>query len=369
MKFICQTREFEQAISTVQRAVSRRSPQEALGGILIESQGDQLKLTGYNTETGIETLIDADIMTEGQTLVQARLFGDIVRRLPEESVSVELGDTGQLKIRSGNADFTINTMNAADFPALPQVDGEKSLRLSQGMLKDMIDATIFGVSTDQSRPLFQGLLLNSLGKQLDLVAIDGFRLGIQRRHFEDEELAKLKITIPGNALRELAAILEDDDDSFVSISTTSNQVLFDLDHTKITARLIAGEFMDYPRVFPQNYETEIYVARRPLLEIMDRALLMTMSHERRFPIQLVMEDSANLRVSIKTEVGAFEDHIPVQANGQLIDLSFNPMYFVDALKAIDDEIIKIDFSKETGPCVIRPQEGDAYDYLILPLRR
>ena len=368
MKFICETRELDQAISTVQGAVSRRTPLEVISGILIEAEDNHLKLTSYDTKTAIETLINADIFTEGRMVVQSRLFGDIVRKLPDETVSLELNEERQLKIRSGNANFTISTMDAADFPAIETVSMEEPLILPQGMLREMIDSTIFAISTDESRPLFQGLLLNSLGKQIDLVAIDGYRLAIQRRHFE-EALPVLKITIPGSALRELSSLLSDDEESVVRIYTERNQVLFDLDHTKITSRLIAGEFMDYTRVFPKNYETEIILERKPFLDIIERAMLLTVSRNYRNPIRLYMEDSANLKVSINTEQGAFVDEIRVDSNGQLIDLTFNPMYFEDALKASDDEMLKIDFSREIGPCVLRPVEGDEYDYLILPLRR
>lgn len=368
MKFICSRERLMEAVSIVQKAVATRSTLPILDGILIEAAaGSGLKLTGYDLETGIECKVEADVPESGSLVLNARMFGDIVRKLPDDIVSIENSGSLGVTIDSGSSHFSIKGIRADDFPKIPIVEDAGQLRVKQNIMRDLIRQTIFAVSTDESRPVLNGCCLVSDGKTLEMVAIDGFRLAL-RRHGSEEPMPEMRYIIPGKALNEVARILQASETT-VDISQSQNHILFDTGRVKLVSRLIQGDYMNYRSIIPQSAETTIQISTQAMLDAIERAALVISSEDRRFPVRLATPDNDTLVVSANTDIGTLREEIAISMSGSKIDIDFNPRYFLDALKAIDDDQVSIAFNGAMGPCVIKPIDSDEFSYLVLPLRR
>lgn len=367
MKFICSRDRLIEAISIVQKSVGVRSPLPILDGILVEAdQG--VKLTGYDMETSIECLIEADVPIKGGIVINARMFGDIIRKLPDEIVSIETNENLSVQIECGSTHFSIKGLRSEDFPKIPEVADAQQLHIKQSVLKEMIRQTIFAVSTDESRPVLNGCYLVSDGSALEMVAIDGFRLALRRNEI-GENLPVMNFIVPGKALNEVGRILSASGDAMVDIYPSLNHIKFDIGTVKLVSRLIQGDYMNYRGIIPQTAETTLTVDPKTVLSAIERAVLVITSDDRRFPVRLSMTDDETLVVSANTEVGSLREEITVAMNGSKIDIDFNPKYFLDALKAIDEDEINIIFNGSMGPCVLRPLDSQEFAYLVLPLRR
>lgn len=367
MKVICSRDRLMEGISTVQKAVATRSTLPVLDGILIEAENG-VKLTGYDLETGIECMVEADVPEAGSLVVNSRMFGEIVRKLPEDIVTIESGDNFSIKIECGNAHFSIRGQSADDYPKIPVVEDAKQLNMKQHLLKDMIRQTIFAVSTDESRPTLNGVYFNSSEKAVEMVSIDGFRLAMRRNEFE-EELPEMSFIVPGKALSEVGKILLSTHEDTVDIYPSRNHIMFDTGRVKLVARLIQGEYMNYRSILPQTSETTITISPQVLMSAVERASLIISSEDRRYPVRLVTSDDDVMVVSASTEIGTLREEIQVSIQGSKIDIDFNPRYFLDALKVIDEDEISIIFNGNMGPCVLKPLDSKEFAYLVLPLRR
>ena len=366
MKLICSRDRLMEAISIVQKAVATRSTLPILDGILVEAENG-VKLTGYDLETGIECHIEADVPESGSIVINARMFGDIIRKLPDDIVTIETTANQAVQIECGSTHFSIKGIRADDYPKIPVVEDAQQLGMRQDILKEMIRQTLFAVSTDESRPILNGCYFNCDGKTLELVAIDGFRLALRRNDI-GEGLPAMKFIIPGKALSEVGRILAGND-SKVEIYPSQNHILFDTGRVKLVSRLIQGEYMNYKGIIPQTAETTMTIAPAAMLAAVERASLVIATEERRYPVRLTMPDDETLVVSANTEVGTLREEISVSMTGNRIDIDFNPRYFLDALKAIDEDEISVIFNGSMGPCVLKPIDSQEFAYLVLPLRR
>lgn len=366
MKVICSKDKLMESISIVQRAISARPAVPILDGILIEAD-EELKLTGYNMEMGIECQMEADIPEKGSFVVFSRMFGDIIRKLPEDIVSIESKPAQSIQIDSGSSHFTIKCMRAEEFPKIPVVEKTETITLPQKMLRDMIHQTIFAVSTDETRPTLNGCFFKSEGKNVEMVAIDGFRLALRKIELEND-VSQLQFIIPGKVLQEVGRILEINDEP-VDVSPSHNNILFNTGKVKIVSRLIRGEYMNYHVIIPQTAETTITISPGALLDAIERASLLITSEDKRYPVRLTIPDEDTLVVSSATEVGSLREEIGISMNGSKIDIDFNPKYFIEALRVMDEDEITIIFNGNIGPCVLKPIDSDDFAYLVLPLRR
>ncbi len=366
MKIICSRDRLMEAVSIVQKAVATRSTLPVLDGILIEADTG-IKLTGYDLETGIECLVDATVSETGSIVVNARMFGDIIRKLPDDIVNIETTPNMSMQIECSSTHFSIKGMKAEDYPKIPVVEKNQAVSINQSILKDMIRQTLFAVSTDESRPILNGCFLNCDGKTIEMVAIDGFRLALRRNQVE-EELPSMKFIIPGRAIGEVGRILQANDTK-VEIYPSQNHIRFDAGKVKLVSRLIQGEYMNYKGIIPQTAETTMTISPAAMLAAIERASLVITSEERRFPVRLTMPDDETLVVSANTDIGTLREEITVAMTGNRIDIDFNPRYFIDALKVIDEDEISVVFNGSMGPCVLRPIDGQEFAYLVLPLRR
>ena len=367
MKLVSSRDNLVEAISIVQKAVSTRSTLPILDGILIEADSKGLKLTGYDLETGIEALVDADVMEEGSIVITSRIFGEIVRKLPDEEVSISSNERMMIDIESGNSKFSINGISAEGFPTIPVVSDENKIILNQEILRNMINQTIFAISTDEGRPGLNGSLFESDGKNINLVSIDGYRMALRKKEIGDE-IPTMKFLIPGKALHEAARILTGKDAEVVIYAST-NHILFDTGKFRIVSRLINSEFMAYQSIIPSNSSTTMIVNKDEVLNAVERASLIIQKEDRRCPVNLSMTDEETLVIRSSTELGNLREEVKCQITGELINVDFNHKYIMDALRSIDDESVKFTLSGSNGPSLIVPVEGNEFIYLILPLRK
>jgi DNA polymerase-3 subunit beta len=369
MKFNCNKSDLIDAISIVQKAIKTNSTVQILDGILIQADDNGVKLTGYDLETGIEADLVSDIVEKGSVVVNSKFFGEIVKRLPEEMTTISADDRNQVTILSGAANSVIKGNSAESYPKIPIIDNADKITISQKLLKNMINHTIFAVSKDDTRQSLTGCCLESDGKTISMVAIDGFRMAL-RREDAGADFPVMNFIIPGKALSEASKIFDgENDDNEVIIYSSSNHLLFDVGHVRIVSRLIQGPFVNYNSIIQKNPKSVMKVNRKDLLDAVDRAALIIMTDERRCPVQLTMSDETTLMVSANTETGTHKENIDITVEGDQIDIDFNSRYLIDALKNIDDDTVRIEFNGSQGPCIIVPVEGNEYVYLILPIRR
>ena len=366
MKLICQTNEFKNAIINAQRAVAIRSTMPILDGLLIEAD-QEIVMTGYDMEMGITCRIPAEIIKPGRIVMTAKMLADIARKLPDETVSIEVDDQETVTIVSGKSEFQIKGRSADTYPVMPEVARDHELTMSQAVLKNMIRQTIFAVSTDEQRRNLNGALLTSEGNTCEMVACDAFRLAL-RREVSAVELPNLQFIIHGKALRELMGILLDET-AAVTMYTTMNHIKFNFGNVTMVSRLIQGEFMPYKSLIPDTGQTKVTVNTRKLQRAVERAMLLIESENLRYPVNFKTVNDRSLVVHETTNVGVLHEDIDIEMTGAPIDIDFNPTYFNDALKVIEDESIVISFNGQVGPCVMMPAEGDRFAYLVLPLRR
>lgn len=368
MKFICTKSELEQAISIVQKAVKSNSTKPILDGILIQANNNKVMLTGYDLETGIEADIDSDVFEAGAVVANSKIFGEIIRKLPEESITIKANDKNRLTIESGVAEFNINGNSADEYPKIPVIDNNDKIIMPQAVLKRMINNVIFAVSKDDTRPALTGCLLESDGKNATMVALDGFRMAVRKEELGDD-FPLMNFLIPGKALFESAKIFDGKNEEEVIIYSSNNHLLFDIGNVRVVSRLIIQPYVNYSSLIQNSAKTVMNINRKLLLDAIERASLIIMNEERRFPVQVSMSDNETIVISANTDAGNLKEEISASISGDLIDIDFNARFFIDALKNIDDEMIKIEFNGSLGPCIVRPIEGEAYVYLILPIRR
>jgi DNA polymerase III subunit beta len=366
MKLICSRDRLMEAIAIVQKSVASRSTLPILEGILVEA-ADGVKLTGYDLETGIECQVDADVPESGSIVINSRMFGDIIRKLPDDIVTIETSANLSIQIECGSTHFSIKGIRADDYPKIPVVEDAQHLSVKQNLLRDMIRQTLFAVSNDESRPILNGCYFYCDGHHLELVAIDGFRLALRRKEI-GTDLPVMRFIIPGKALNEVGRILAANE-TMVEIYPAQNHILFNNGRVKLVSRLIQGEYMNYKGIIPQTAETTVTISPHALLSAIERASLVITTEDRRYPVRLTMPDDETLVVSANTEIGTLREEISVAMNGNRIDIDFNPRYFLDALKVIEEEEIAVIFNGSMGPCVLKPLDSQDFSYLVLPLRR
>ena len=369
MKFNCNKSDLLDAIVILQKAIKTNSTVQILDGILIQAEDGGVKLTGYDLETGIEADLDSDVIEEGSVVVNSRYFGEIVKMLPDDMTTIEVDDRYNVSISSGEANTVLKGQSSESYPKIPVIETDNKITVSQKLIKDMVNGTIFAVSKDGTRQYLTGCNLESDGTTLTMVAIDGFRMALRRANV-GSDFPVMNFIIPGKALNEAAKIFDgSDENTEVIIYSSANHLLFDIGSVRIISRLLGGPFVNYNAIIQKNPRTVINIDRRKLLDAVNRASLIINSDERRCPLQIKMKDTATLIVSATADAGTHKETIPIETEGETVDIDFNSKYLVDALKVIEDDTVRIEFNGNQGPCIIVPVQGDAYVYLVLPIRR
>lgn len=368
MKIVCYKDKMIKAINSVVKAVATKTTKPILEGILIQTNDNEIKLTSYDLELGIEYVIECDVKEQGSTVVNAIMFSEIIRKLPDTEIYITLNDKNLLEIECEGSHYKLATMNPEEFPELPKIEVENSISLDQTTLKNMIRETIFAVSTEESRPIFTGCLLETENNKLNLVAIDGFRLAL-RSIYLNQKTNDFKAVIPGKTLNEVNKILLDSFEP-IKIGIAKNQALFEMDNCKVVTRLLDGEFLNYKNVIPENWETKIKVNKNNLQNCFERISLISSSSlekEKKYPVKFEV-DIGKVTISCTNQTGDAKEEIFTETEGKNLEAGFNPKYFLDSLKVIDDEEVNIEFGSNIAPCLIKSIENNDYVYMILPIR-
>jgi DNA polymerase-3 subunit beta len=365
MKFSCEKTLLSSSIATASRASALHSPIPALEGLLIEA-GMGVKITGYDLKKGIYTTIEADIQEPGSVILGARLFGEIVRKLPDGAVFVSADAGNMVVIRCGNAEFSLKGLAAEDFPELPAMDYKSSVSLSQDILSRMIGETNFAVSDNESRPVYTGALFEIENDELTMVAVDGYRLALRRESIERSDVESSSFIVPGAALSDLEKICSKPEEA-VKITLGSKHVLFSVGDTVLLSRRLEGEFLNYKKSVPSEFPVKLGAEREELIRCADRVSLV-IDDRTKNPLRCTFGDG-ELRISCATPLGRAEDSCPVEGDGGGLEIGFNNRYLLDALKAAPAEKLTICLGSASSPCVILPEGGgDSFLYMILPVR-
>ena len=368
MKMICEKENLLKAINSVTKAVAVRTTMPILEGILIQTNENNVKFTTYDLEIGIEYIIECDVKEQGATVVNSIMFSEIIRKLPDTEITITVNENNLLVIECEGSLYKLATMNPDEFPELPKIDIENSIQLEQNCLKDMVKKTIFAVSTEENRPIFTGCLFEIKENKLNVVAVDGFRLAWKSK-FLNNKVNDFSAVIPGRTLNEINKILLDSFD-MIKIGVSKNQALFEMENCKIVTRLLDGEFLNYSSVIPSNWETRIRVDKNVIQNCFERVSLISASSiekEKKYPVK-VLVDIGKVTISCTNQTGDAKEEMYVSTEGKNLEAGFNPKYFLDALRAIDDQEVFIDFGSSISPCIIRPVDDGDYIYMVLPIR-
>ena len=370
MKIICEKEKLLKCINSVVRGVPTRTTMPILEGIFIQTNENKVKMTTYDLELGIEYIVDCDVIEEGNTVVNAVMFSEIIRKLPDTEIKISVNENKLLVIECEGSLYKLSTMNPEEYPELPKIDVEHSVVTEQRTLKDMIKKTIFAVSIEENRPIFTGCLFETINNKINVVAIDGSRMGWVST-FLTEKTNNFKAVIPGKTLNEVNKILTDSFDT-IKIGIAKNQAVFEMENCKIVTRLLEGEFLNYQNVIPSTWETKIRINKNILQNCLERVSLISSSYvekEKKYPVKIKIE-IGKVILSCTNQTGDAKEEIYIETEGKPLEIGVKPKYFLDALKVIEDEEIFIEFGSNISPCIIKPIEETAqeYVYMILPIR-
>ena len=363
MKLICSKASLLKGVSIVSKAVPSRTTMPILNCILIDASANEIKLTANDMELGIETVIEGEIVERGIIALDAKFFSEIVRKLPDNDVVIESDDTFQTTITCEKAKFNIVGKSGEDFSYLPYIEKNESISISQFTLKDVVRQTIFSIADNDTNKLMTGELFEINENRLRVVSLDGHRISIRNIELK-ESYSPLKVVVPGKTLQEISKILTGEAEDMVDIFFADNHILFEFDETKVVSRLIEGEYFHIDQMHTSDYDTKVKINKREFLSCIDRATLLIREGDKK-PIILNIQDGS-LQLKINSFVGSMNEEIEIEKEGKDLLIGFNPKFFIDALRVIDDEEVTLYMVNPKAPCFIKDDAG-TYVYLILPV--
>ena len=363
MKIICSKSNLLKSVSISLKAVPSKTTMPILECILIDATTSQIKFTTNDMELGIETIVDGSIEEKGRVALNAKIFYEIIRRLPDNDVTIKTDDKFTATITCEKAKFNIPGKSGEDFAYLPIIERDEPLTISQYTLKNMIYQTIFSIAVNDNNKLMTGELFEIKDNCLKIVSLDGHRISIRKMPLK-REYSDRKVVVPGKTLNEISKILSGEMDDVVSIFFTNNHILFEFDQTMVVSRLIEGEYFRIDRCFPVINETKLSVNKKEFLDCIDRATLLVREGDKK-PIIIHITDNS-MELKIDSAMGSMNEDIDIEKEGKDILIGFNPKFLIDALKVIDDETVDIYLVNPKAPCFIRDEEEN-YTYLILPV--
>lgn len=363
MKLICSKSNLLQGVNIVLKAVPAKTTMSILECILIDATTGLIKFTANDMELGIETIIDGDIISGGMVAIDAKIFSEIVRKLPDNEVVIETDENYRTTITCEKAIFTISGKSGEDFSYLPVIEKNKFIYLSQFTLKEIIRQTIFSISDNDNNKLMTGELFEVKNNELKVVSLDGHRISIRKVELKDS-FDDIKVVVPGKTLNEISKILSGGTEDEVRIFFTTNHIVFEFANTVVVSRLIEGEYFKIDQMLSSDYETKFTINKKEFLDCIDRATLLVKEGDKK-PIIINITDG-DMELKISSVIGSMNENIDIYKEGKDIMIGFNPKFLIDALKVIDDEEVKIYMVNPKAPCFIRDDE-DKYTYLILPV--
>lgn len=363
MKIICSKTNLVKGVSIVSKAVPSKTTMPILECILIDATTDMIKFTANDMELGIETIVEGEILKKGMIAIDARIFSEIVRKLPDNEVVIEADDNLQTTITCEKSKFNISSKSGDEFSYLPYVEKNETISLSQFTLKEIIRQTIFSIADNDSNKLMTGELFQIEGNMLRVVSLDGHRISIRKTELK-ETYGPRKVVVPGKTLMEVSKILSGEVDSEVTISFTNNHIVFEFDSTVVVSRLIEGEYFRIDQMLSSDYETKVKINKRELLNCIDRATLLVKEGDKKPIIINILDEVMELK--IKSQIGTMDEEIMISKEGKDLLIGFNPKFLIDALRVIDDEEVTLYLMNPKAPCFIK-DDKEMYVYLILPV--
>ena len=363
MNIICSKQKLQEAISIVTKAITGKTTMPILEGIYIEAANNCLTLIGSDMDVSIETKVEADVIKEGSIVIDSKIFSEIIRKLPNSDVKIEISENDLIQITCEKSVFNLVFMNPSDYPALPSINEDLSVEVPQNLLKNMIKGTSFAIAQDEARPILQGILFEVKNKELNLVALDGYRLAVRSELLDVDD--NIEVVIPGKTLNEVSKILEDTSD-IVKITFTNNHILFNVGDTKIISRLLDGKFVNYVSLLPQEYKLCVDVKKQDLQNGLERASLMAKEGNSNL-IKLDIQDE-NLIITSNSQLGKVREEVAINLQGEELQIAFNSRYLLDVLKNMEEEDIVMEMSSSVSPCVIKAKNSNNGKYLVLPVR-
>lgn len=363
MKISCLRTDLANAVSNVSRAVSSKATIPALEGVLIKAYGDKLNISGYNLEIGITTDIEATVQAEGEIVVSARLFLDIVRKLPEEIVMIETDDKMVTYITCGHVDYQIVGMSSVEYPDLPTFEQTDSISINSKILHDMIRQTVYAVSENMAKPIYTGSMFEIENNIFKIVAVDGYRMSIRSENVDCD--SKNSFVVPGKTQLEVLKLLTDEKEN-VEIIVGQRHITFKIKNYKVISRLIEGTFLDYDTAIPKDNKTELVISTRSLIDAVERMSLL--NNERvQSPVRCIFSND-EIKLSCASAIGRANDVISVPIIGEDVEIGFNNRYMLDALKNTDTDEIKMVLNGPIAPIIIKPVKGDNFLSIVVPMR-
>ncbi len=363
MKLICSKQNLLYGVNIVSKAVPTRTTMAILECILIDASANEIKLTANDMELGIETKIEGQIEERGIIALDAKIFSEIVRKLPDSDVTIETDSNFKTTITCEKAKFNIVGKSGDDFSYIPFIERNESVHMSQFTLKEVIRQTIFSIADNDNNKLMTGELFEINENELKVVSLDGHRISIRKIQLKENYEHK-KVVVPGKTLQEISKILPGNADSEVDIYITDNHIVFEFDDTTVVSRLIEGEYFKIEQMLSSDYETKVKINKRELLDCIDRATLLVKEGDKKPIIMNVTDESMELKIN--SFIGSMNEEIDIKKDGKDILIGFNPKFFIDALRVIDDEEVTLYMVNPKAPCFIKDDEEN-YIYLILPV--
>lgn len=363
MNIVCEKSKLLEGINIALKAISGKSTMAILECLVIEVVDDTIKLIANDLEIGIETIIEGQIQTEGSVAVNAKVFYEIIRKLPSDEVSISVDDKYMMNIRCGKATFDISAKSTEEFPYLPAIVKDRKVTVSQFTLKEVIRQTVFSISDNENTKVMTGELFEIKGNQLKVVSLDGHRISIRKVDLKDS-YDDVSVIIPGKTLIEISKILNGDIEDEVNIFFTEKHALFEFENTILLSRLIEGEYYKIDKMLSSDYDTKLTVNKKDMLECIDRTTLLIRESEKK-PVIIDIKDET-MGFSMHSAIGSMDEEISATKEGKDILIGFNPRFLMDALRVIDEEEINIYMINPKAPCFIRNDE-ETYIYLILPV--
>ena len=362
MKISCVKSDLLTGINIAMRAVPSKTTLPILESFLIIAD-EGIRIITNDKDMGIETAVSGSIFETGKIAVDARIFSEIIRKLPEDEVIIESDNNQKVTITCEESVFNLNGKNPDEFPELPQTENEKKIVVSQFILKELIRQTIFSISANDNNSMMRGELFEVEGNILKVVSLDSHRISIRKEELSNS-YDHIKVIVPGKTLNEISKIISGEKDNIVEIAFDRNFVKFNLEGTMVLSRLIEGDFFNVEQMISSDYETEVRINKNDFMNSIDRAFTLARESEKK-PIVMTVTDE-QMKMDITTSLGSMNAHLPITKTGKDMVIGFNPKFFLDALKVIDNEDVNIYFVNSTAPCFIRDNEG-SYVYIILPV--
>jgi DNA polymerase-3 subunit beta len=363
MKLVFTKSNLNKAVGIVMKAVPTRTTMNILECILIDATTNEIKFTGNDMELGIDTIVEGEIIEKGKIAIDAKLFSEIVRKLPDNDITLTTDSNNNALITCEKSKFNIAGKSGDDFSYLPAIIKDKMITLSQFQLKEVINQTIFSIAINDNNKMMTGELFEVNEGTLKVVGLDGHRIAIRNIKLEGRS-DDVRVVIPGKTLQEISKILNADAESFVNIYFTNNHVLFEFDQTHVVSRLIEGDYFKISQMLSNDYETKVSINKKEFLDSIDRANLLIREGDKK-PIIINILNGL-LQVNVNSAIGALNEDIDIDKEGKDIMIGFNPKFLMDALRVIDDENVTMYLVNHKSPCFIRDKEEN-YIYLILPV--